>query len=425
MHKIKIILGLTLFVLLDTGEVGAQSIWTSRKPMPTPRSGVSAVVYQGQIYVMGGRDRDGRVVDVVERYDPATDTWETDLPRLKRGLENAAAVVFQETMFILGGRDDEGEISKKVAFFDRGRNRWQEIQSMKEEREGLAAAVLGGELFAIGGFGGEEQQGRFLESVEVYDPQKDEWSIATDWELDFARASLATVVVNDSAYSIGGFSSLGPLGIVQRYHLGAGTAPRADLLSPRGGLSAIVSGDTIFVFGGRGANDQVLDSVEFFLPSENRWQPGAPLTLPRENFAAVTVDGVLYIFGGRDEGGDVLDAVEAANSSSLVTSVMPPKTDAGGPSTFLLQQNYPNPFNAGTRIRFEVAGRVSTPTRLIIYNVRGHRIRTLINQVLAPGAYQAIWDGTDEAGAPVASGVYVYQLQNGGNKIARKMTLVR
>lgn len=81
------------------------------------------------------------------------------------------------------------------------------------------------------------------------------------------------------------------------------------------------------------------------------------------------------------------------------------------PSSFSLQQNYPNPFNAVTTIQFDLprAGQV----RVEIFNVLGQRVRILVDEELQPGYKQVVWDGTDQSGNPVASGVYFYRLKAG------------
>lgn len=74
------------------------------------------------------------------------------------------------------------------------------------------------------------------------------------------------------------------------------------------------------------------------------------------------------------------------------------------PGEFALQQNYPNPFNPSTKMKFDI--RVSAETELAIYNVLGQKVATLENDLLAPGTYSAVWNGTTDNGTPVTSGIY-------------------
>jgi hypothetical protein len=95
---------------------------------------------------------------------------------------------------------------------------------------------------------------------------------------------------------------------------------------------------------------------------------------------------------------------------------------AASPS-FRLGQNYPNPFNPHTAIRYSV-GEPSF-IEIAVYNVAGKRVRTLVSARMPEGTYQTSWDGTDDRGAPVASGVYLCQMQAGSQAIQRKLVLLR
>jgi len=88
-----------------------------------------------------------------------------------------------------------------------------------------------------------------------------------------------------------------------------------------------------------------------------------------------------------------------------------------------LSQNYPNPFNPVTNIRFGLArkGHVN----LSIYDVGGRKIKTLLDRRLEKGSHAVIWDGRNERGRRVASGVYFYRLEANEKTISRKMVLLK
>ncbi len=96
---------------------------------------------------------------------------------------------------------------------------------------------------------------------------------------------------------------------------------------------------------------------------------------------------------------------------------------AESPKVFTLHQNAPNPFNPATSISFTLAE--SRNTSLIVYDALGRTIRTLANGPLPAGKHTIRWDGRDNSGAPVSSGVYLYRLTAGGVAETRRMTLVR
>ncbi len=90
---------------------------------------------------------------------------------------------------------------------------------------------------------------------------------------------------------------------------------------------------------------------------------------------------------------------------------------------FSLEQNFPNPFNPITTISFSIA-QVENVT-LRIYNSRGQVVRTLTNGFLNPGQYQVSWDGSDDLGLQLSSGVYLYRLQAGAFSKLKRMVFVR
>ena len=93
-----------------------------------------------------------------------------------------------------------------------------------------------------------------------------------------------------------------------------------------------------------------------------------------------------------------------------------------------LGQNYPNPFNPVTRIEYWVpdgAGAAQSAVSLVIYDVRGARVRTLVRGEKASGRYAVDWDGRNDDGTRVGSGVYFYRMSVGAFQDARKMVLLK
>ena len=93
------------------------------------------------------------------------------------------------------------------------------------------------------------------------------------------------------------------------------------------------------------------------------------------------------------------------------------------PATFALSQNYPNPFNPETEISFQIPN--DTRVSLVIYNLLGQKIRTLVNKEMATGYHTIKWRGRDDFGNAVASGVYLYAIQAGEFFDVKKMVLMR
>jgi aminopeptidase N len=93
------------------------------------------------------------------------------------------------------------------------------------------------------------------------------------------------------------------------------------------------------------------------------------------------------------------------------------------PKKYELEQNYPNPFNPTTKIRYHLLK--DDHVEISIYNLKGQKIKTLLNKRQAMGSYELIWDGTDSSGLPIASGVYVYRLVTKSFISSRKLALIK
>ena len=81
------------------------------------------------------------------------------------------------------------------------------------------------------------------------------------------------------------------------------------------------------------------------------------------------------------------------------------------PTEFALQQNYPNPFNPQTTIRFDLPA--PSEVTLVIYDMQGRVVRTLVNGRKPIGIHNVTWDGTNNAGFSVSSGLYLYRINAG------------
>jgi flagellar hook assembly protein FlgD len=97
--------------------------------------------------------------------------------------------------------------------------------------------------------------------------------------------------------------------------------------------------------------------------------------------------------------------------------------NSGVPKTFELANNYPNPFNPTTVIRFGVPS--ASDISIVVYNVLGQKVRSLANGPVAAGFHEVTWDGRDDLGTVVQSGVYFYRLETGPTAIVKKMLFVK
>lgn len=96
---------------------------------------------------------------------------------------------------------------------------------------------------------------------------------------------------------------------------------------------------------------------------------------------------------------------------------------AAQPNDFALKQNYPNPFNPTTTISYDL--NKNAAVTLKVFNLAGQEVKTLVNENQAAGSKQVTWDGRDNKGHQVASGIYLYQLQAGNQMQTKKMVLLK
>jgi hypothetical protein len=111
----------------------------------------------------------------------------------------------------------------------------------------------------------------------------------------------------------------------------------------------------------------------------------------------------------------------AKKAQWLLTDVRP--IDNAVPDAFTLDQNFPNPFNPTTQITFTLKG--NEQVSLVVYNMLGQQIRTLVNTEMPAGGFVATWDGRDDHGFQMASGAYVYRLQTKSFSMTRTMMLLK
>jgi FlgD Ig-like domain len=202
----------------------------------------------------------------------------------------------------------------------------------------------------------------------------------------------------DSGYSVDNLAPSVPAALVARYNTGDGNTLVWD--DP-------IDADFRYFSVYRGGDPN-------FTPS-----PGTLVnTTTTPGFADPDYDGweVYYKVTATDFAGNESDPAVPGTSTGV--------GDSGAPRTFALHGNVPNPFNPTTVIRYDVpegGGVVS----LTVYDVAGRLVRTLAEGVPGAGEKSVTWNGLDDAGRPVASGVYFYRMQAGSFVQTRKMVLLK
>ena len=283
------------------------NVWATVTAMPTARDGLAAAAVNGKIYAIGGLGVSLNRLSTVEVYDSSSNSWSTmaSMPTARDGL--AAAAVNGKIYAIGGVAADNSTLLNTVEVYDPSSNSWTTSNStagglpgpvapMPTARWALAAAVVNGKVYAIGGF---DFAGNVLSAVEVYDPSSNSWTTSPGAvpPMPTPRGGLAAAAVNGKIYAIGG---VGALNTVEVYDPSTNSWSTAFSSMPtaRDVLAAAVVNGKIYAIGGITTNNQSLNTVEVYDPSTNSWSAVASMPTARLELAAADASGFIYAVGG-------------------------------------------------------------------------------------------------------------------------------
>jgi hypothetical protein len=186
--------------------------------MPTQRIWYTGCVFDGKIYIIGGispsdltNDPEPKGLDIVERYDPDTDTWDTCAPMIT-GRFVSTACTLNDSLFVLGGiKEKPGNWPglTSVEAYDPRTDTWVQKANMHIARTELTNVILDGKIYALGGF--PDVFGRTVRSnFEVYDPGTDTWILHDDPEDRHPQGTAYhTIGVDGRIYAL---NAVGPYG---------------------------------------------------------------------------------------------------------------------------------------------------------------------------------------------------------------------
>lgn len=287
-------------------------------PMPRSRGAGGVVAHEGKLYYAGGL-HDGRAVPWFDVFDPSTGRWRA-LPDMPRKRDHFSAVVIGDRLIVTGGRDrDIGRELAETDIFDFREGRWLTgLARIPTPRGGFAAAVVAGEMLAIGG----EVEGRTLPTVEAYDPVRDSWRTLPS--MPTARHGIQAAVSDERVFvAAGGIRTGGaPSDVHEAYQPVTPDSPQLldEATDARGGLA-----DHYVLGAVAGANPIHPTSIDVgpdgrvYVAQQNgsivvyavrRRAPGA-----FEVIASETIDAILELPNHDDDGSSATD------TGSLVTVI--------------------------------------------------------------------------------------------------------
>jgi N-acetylneuraminic acid mutarotase len=304
---------LFLSILLMTEQIQQQAFtetvqlsgWSNGTPMPTPRTEITATNIENNIYVIGGFDKSGKVLDTVEVYNIKNDSWKAVTPLLQPLHHTAAASNFNNNIYVIGGYTNNNWVpSAKLFIYNLNNDTWTEGPSMSTARGALTAVFIDDILYAIGG----EGESGIMDINEAYNSKTNNW--VSKSPMPTPRHHVTSAVVDGNVYVIGGrvqgISPITNVNVTEMYDPKIDTWMTLESMpSKRSGISAAsINNTSIYVFGGEELTKTYNNNEKFNVKS-NEWEPQERLPTARHGLAVVSAndDDKIYVIGGGSEPG--------------------------------------------------------------------------------------------------------------------------
>ena len=296
---------------VDTCRTGT---WATVAAMPTARAELAAVVAGGKIYTIGGM-AGGNASNVVEVYDPGSDSWTTRAPMPTPRYGLAAVLGSDGRIYAIGGNyiDVSAAGPSLVAeAYDPTTNMWTSLPPLPAPRSDLAAVASGDTIYAIGGYDGTTAH--YLGSVATWQVGGASWSTLPD-PMTTARSEHAAVTMPDGRiYALGGLHSFTGDELAA-FELTQPGIPGWNTLAPmptaRKELAAAALGPLLYAISGNRylvANQSYTRVVEVYDTSAPGWSQVTSIPSGRYGHTAVSLGGKIYVLGGRREAEDATTA---------------------------------------------------------------------------------------------------------------------
>ncbi|MFQ6114875.1 MAG: T9SS type A sorting domain-containing protein [bacterium] len=419
--SLKITILLLSSINLSWSQSDPQGEWFTRAPMPTPRQGMPLAALNGKIYAPGGLMFGQAITNIMEVFDPTTNTWSTAAP-MPQLLTNHTCVAANGKLYVMGGFLVQGLrlATNQVFEYDPQSNTWQRKGNMAILRGAHVAVEFDGKIFVIGG---SNSVAGVLSTNEMYDPITDSWTSRAP--MPTPRENAAAVVIDTLVYVVGGLA-FDIFGFTITFNTLEAYSPttdawftQADLPTARGALAAAALNGRLYAIGG--AVPDLYSLNEEYDPVTNSWREVAPMLTPRHSMAAAAVGHTIFVIGGNPTLSGSVNT--GANEGFMITPITGISEEPSIPLKFALYQNYPNPFNPTTLIRYDLPK--TSHVILKVYNILGEEVRTLLNETQSAGTKSVIWDARNNFGQGVSSGIYVYTLQTGNLIQSKKMLYMK
>ena len=293
--------------------------------MPTPGYGFACATVGSRVYAIGGVAAwsDTAVPRLaVEAYDAAADSWIVGFAPPPRPKSYAGCAALDGKIYVIGGWDGHSELSR-VDRFDPATNTWDTVAPLPWPRWALAGCAYEGYVYAIGGF--STVLGTYQRAVARFtsDSGVGHWDVVES--LWTPRTSPAAAVAGGKMCAVGGLF-FNALSTFEFYVPGGWWPSQRGMQSSRSGAAAVGWGKWLCAIGGQGRYGP-LSSVEVvnMESSAEPWQYAAPLSVPRAFCGAAAVDSCVVVMGGQGQHG-AEGSVEKSDSTLFPSGVDEPPT---------------------------------------------------------------------------------------------------
>jgi uncharacterized protein (TIGR03437 family) len=274
----------------DERQATNRGAWTTLAPMPSARQEVSTAALDGRIYVIAGYNPAGRDSDLVEVYDPQTNTW-ASAASLPIATNHNAAAVAAGKLYAFGGT------SNRAFVYQPQLNSWSDVAPMIFQHGNTpAVGVINDKIYVAGGSG----PGMNQNEMEVYDPAVNKWTQLAS--MNVPRNHTAGGVINGLFYVAGGRGGANSANALEVYDPQTNIWTRLpNLPTGRSGIGAGVVEGELYVFGGE--LPRLFSEVEVYNPLTNTWQSLPPMPTPRHGIFGSVIGNAIYLPAGATQQG--------------------------------------------------------------------------------------------------------------------------
>ena len=305
---------------VETLDTQNPDTWKALTQMNTPRYSLQLFAIGNKLYAFGGKDKDGHLLDSVEGFDTAINGDWQQLPKLPYANAAFGAAQYNDTIFLVGGDatsiTDSGGLAGNMQF-DTTLNTWTPSYPPGTTVTYFQSEIYNDQLFLIGGNSETDQNTNLMQAFDIpsglwsNDPQatgpKSSQAPRTPAPLNEARVGIATVLVKNTIYAIGGNDISGThiaISNVDVYDAVNNTwSSDSQLLHARKEACAVKASGNIFVFGGfsaqlNGDTDVIEKNVEMYNPINKTWIDTTTWKNPTAGAGCIVVNNTVYILGG-------------------------------------------------------------------------------------------------------------------------------